>query len=145
MPARYPCEMYGQIFYSPELSYNDLYAHEHRLVDELTEFLNTNSAMHLDFTPDGDSLRFQCELDTYGEDIFHQLADGISAIAIGRGALATVASAHGRGRCACRLVGAAAMAGGAMAGRRAAAPACTVGGRSLAHLAGRHHAGDRLA
>ncbi len=80
MPARYPCEMYGQIFYSPELSYNDLYAHEHRLVDELTEFLNTNSAMHLDFTPDGDSLRFQCELDNYGEDLFHDLADGISAM-----------------------------------------------------------------
>lgn len=80
MPARYPCEMYGQIFYSPELSYNDLYAHERRLADELTEFLNANSAMHLDFTPDGDSLRFQCELDTYGEDIFHQLADGISAM-----------------------------------------------------------------
>ena len=77
MPARYPCEMYGQISYCPELSYNDLYAHERRLVDELTEFLNANSAAHLDFTPDGDSLRFQCELDVYEEDLFHALADGI--------------------------------------------------------------------
>lgn len=80
MPARYPCEMYGQLFYSPEVSYNDLYAYEHRLVDDLTDFLNTHSAAHLDFTPDGDSLRFQCELDAYGEDLFHSLADGINGM-----------------------------------------------------------------
>lgn len=80
MASRYPCEMYGQLFYSPDLSYNDLYAHEHRLIDELTEFLNANRAAHLDFTPDGDSLRFQCELDNYAEDFFHGLADGIMAM-----------------------------------------------------------------
>ncbi len=80
MPARYPCEMYGQLAYCPEMSYNDLYAHERRLVEALTEFLNAMSAAHLDFTPDGDSLRFQCELDGYEEDLFHDLADGISAM-----------------------------------------------------------------
>ena len=77
MPARYPCEMYGQLAYCPEMSYTDLYAHERRLVDALTEFLNSMNAMHLDFTPDGDSLRFQCELENYEEDLFHELADGI--------------------------------------------------------------------
>ena len=72
MPAKYPCEMYGQLFYGPELTYSDLYEHEHRLVDEVTAFLSANGAVHLDFTPDGDSLRFQCELDAYAmltEDI----------------------------------------------------------------------------
>ena len=77
MAAKYPCEMYGQLFYSPDLSYNDLYAHEHRLLEALTNFLNDNGTQHLDFTPDGDSLRFQCELESYEEDIFHHLADGI--------------------------------------------------------------------
>ncbi len=80
MPAKHPCEMYGQLFYGPELTYNDLYEHERRLVDAITEFLSANNAVHLDFTPDGDSLRFQCELDTYGEDLFHILADGLSAM-----------------------------------------------------------------
>ena len=80
MPARYPCEMYAQLFYCPEMSYADLYDHEHRLVNALTEFLNANGAMHLDFTPDGDSLRFQCEWENYGEDIFHFLSDGLSAM-----------------------------------------------------------------
>ena len=77
MPAKYPCEMYGQPFYGPELTYSDLYEHEHRLVDEVTGFLSANGAVHLDFTPDGDSLRFQCELENYEEDLFHELADGI--------------------------------------------------------------------
>ena len=80
MPAKHPCEMYGQLFYGPELTYSDLYEHEHRLVDEVTQFLSANGAMHLDFTPDGDSLRFQCELDAYGEDLFHILSDCLSSM-----------------------------------------------------------------
>jgi hypothetical protein len=72
--------MYGQLFYAPELSYHDLYEHEHRLLDTVTKFLSANGATHLDFTPDGDSLRFQCEFDIYEEDLFHVLSDGLSAM-----------------------------------------------------------------
>ncbi len=73
------CEIFGHMLYSPDLSYNELYALEADLIDELRDALEQAGAEHVDLTAQGDALRMQCVLARYEEAAFHSLCDAVAA------------------------------------------------------------------
>lgn len=77
--VKYDCEVFGHMLYSPELSYNELYAIEADLIDELRSALEEIGAEHIDLSGLGDALRMQCVLYGYDEVVFHGLCDAIAA------------------------------------------------------------------
>lgn len=76
--ARHNCELFGHISYSAELTYNELYALEADLIDELQNALQGHSALHIDTVGTGDALRVQCVFAEYDEGQFHALCDDVA-------------------------------------------------------------------
>ncbi|UZP66799.1 hypothetical protein N1030_14450 [Desulfovibrio mangrovi] len=77
--AKHDCEVFGHMLYSSELSYNELYAIEADLIDELQAALERINAEHIDLVGLGDALRMQCVLTDYDEIVFHELCDAVAA------------------------------------------------------------------
>lgn len=78
--GRYECEVFGLINYSPDLSYDALYAEEERLLVELQDILDGLEAVHLDFWGSGDALQFQCALPEFDAPLLRSLCDEITAL-----------------------------------------------------------------
>ena len=76
--AKYDCELFIHISYSASLSYNELYAVEADLTDELQEGLAEHGAEHIDVVALGDSLRVQCVFLEYSQSAFHTLCDSVA-------------------------------------------------------------------
>lgn len=77
--ASHNCELFGHIRYRSELSYNELYAIEADLIDELHAALSRLGADHIDLVGQGDALRAQCMFAEYDEALFHALCDAMAA------------------------------------------------------------------
>lgn len=67
-------ELFGQFSYDEKLTYEELMAHEDVLVAELERLLKSSGASHIDFTPSGDMLRFQCSMEEHDLGLFRSLA-----------------------------------------------------------------------
>ena len=80
--AKYPCEMFGNFFYNPNLTYEQLHELEADLLREVDPLLSNEGAVHLDFTPQGDGLRLQCEFSDFDPDFFNSLAKKLAKIII---------------------------------------------------------------
>lgn len=76
--VKHNCELFGHMLYSPDISYNELYALEADLIDELHDALEKIGAEHIDLVGLGDALRVQCVLTEYSEPIFHDLCDTVA-------------------------------------------------------------------
>lgn len=66
-------ELFGQFSYDEKLTYEELMAHEDALVADLESLLKCSGASHLDFTPAGDMLRFQCSMEEHDLESFRLL------------------------------------------------------------------------
>jgi hypothetical protein len=58
--AKYRYEMFGNLIYGDTLTYEELLAHEKKLIAELTAYLTATGASLIDFQPLGDALNVQC-------------------------------------------------------------------------------------
>jgi len=73
--TRYDCELFGLLNYSPELSYEALYAVEQKFIGHMQQALDAIAAEHLDFWGSGDVLQFQCALARFDRPTLHSLCD----------------------------------------------------------------------
>ena len=81
---KYSCELFGQIIYAPEISYDDLLPLEEALMALATETLEDQGAQFIHFESEGDRTFFQCIFREFGEDRFSSLARKLAPQADGR-------------------------------------------------------------
>jgi hypothetical protein len=69
--ARYAVEMFGQLVYSPDLSYDALLSLESGLKVGLTGIIAGQGGEFAHFEAMGDTMRVQCVFTEHGEKLFH--------------------------------------------------------------------------
>lgn len=72
-------EVYGTFTYAESLTYYDLLETENSLKENLDKLFLAAGGEHLDFTPLGDMLMFQCAFEEYDPDLYRELADKCAA------------------------------------------------------------------
>lgn len=72
-------EVYGTFTYAESLTYYDLLDTENTLKENLDKLFLAAGAEHLDFTPLGDMLMFQCAFEEYDCELYRKLADKCAA------------------------------------------------------------------
>ncbi len=73
--AQHTCEIFVHIVYSPELSYYELMDREEALKTLVDSILFEAGGEYIHFEPSGDTLRAQCSLPAFAEDVFHSVCD----------------------------------------------------------------------
>lgn len=73
-------EIFGEFTYAERLTYETLLAYESLLLENLDNIFLEAGAEHLDFTPQGDILRFQCAFESRNLEILRDIAQEITAI-----------------------------------------------------------------
>ena len=77
---KYNTEIFGEFTYAESITYEDLLRYETILLKNLEEILADGGAEHLDFTPLGDTLMFQCAFITQNLEILRDMSDEICAL-----------------------------------------------------------------
>ncbi|MDR2893392.1 MAG: hypothetical protein LBV80_09985 [Deltaproteobacteria bacterium] len=67
-------ELFGQLVYAPEISYEDLLPLEEKLIAAVSEKLEAAKAKFVNFESEGDRTFFQCVFNEFGEEFFASLA-----------------------------------------------------------------------
>ncbi len=75
-----PNELYAQLSYGEQLTYEELLEVEDKLIIALQDLLERAEAMHLDFTQQGDCLLLQCVFTAPKRYIFRKIAMHIAGI-----------------------------------------------------------------
>lgn len=75
---KYRTELYGQLIYSPDISYEDLLPLEEDLMAHVTEKLEASKAHFVHFESEGDRTFFQCVFQEFGEELFALVARSIA-------------------------------------------------------------------
>ena len=75
-----PNELYAQLSYGEQLTYEELLEVEEQLIGDLQELLERADAMHLDFMQQGDCLLLQCLFSAPKRYIFRKIAMHIAGI-----------------------------------------------------------------
>ncbi|MDR1856174.1 MAG: hypothetical protein LBR22_03315 [Desulfovibrio sp.] len=76
---RYGGELFGRFSYDDELTYEEMTASESALIAELSGLLPLAGAGHVDFSPTGEYLWFQCVFDRPKAYVFRKLAMEMAA------------------------------------------------------------------
>jgi hypothetical protein len=78
---KYRAELFGQLIYSPEISYEDLLPLEDELIIFVRQTLENVNARFISFEQEGDHTFFQCVFQNFDESFFaslgHMLKDKI--------------------------------------------------------------------
>lgn len=74
------CEVFGQLLYDESLTYEELLEIEKQLINRVNEILQWAGAVHIDFTPHGDDLLFQCAFEAYSGPVFQDIAQNLAAV-----------------------------------------------------------------
>lgn len=72
---KYDTEIFGEFTYAESITYEDLLKYETRLLKSIETIMADGGAEHLDFTPLGDILMFQCAFITQNLEILRDMAD----------------------------------------------------------------------
>lgn len=72
-------EVYGTFTYAESLTYYDLLETENELKENLDKLFLDAGGEHLDFTPLGDMLMFQCAFEEHDLGLYQDLADKCAA------------------------------------------------------------------
>lgn len=67
-------KVYGAFIYADSLTYHELLEREAKLKEDLDKLFLTFGAQHIDFTPLGDMLMFQCAFEEHDDERYRQLA-----------------------------------------------------------------------
>ncbi len=73
-------ELFGRFSYDDSLTYETLLAVEENLTADLTALLVRADATHLDFTPLGDTLMFQCAFEAHKLYVYRKIAMEAAAL-----------------------------------------------------------------
>ncbi len=73
-------EIFGHFDYDESLTYEELLSIEDSLMAEIERLLQRAGAVHVDFTPLGDTLRFQCAFEEHKLYIFRRIVHLIAEI-----------------------------------------------------------------
>ena len=73
-------ELFGRFSYDDSLTYETLLAVEENLTADLTALLVRANATHLDFTPLGDALMFQCAFEAHRLYVYRKIAMEAAAL-----------------------------------------------------------------
>ncbi len=73
-------EIFGAFEYDESMTYEELLSVEDRFIDELERLLQDAGTEHLEFSPLGDALMFQCAYAGYKLYIFRKLAQEVAAV-----------------------------------------------------------------
>lgn len=75
---KYRTELFGQLIYSPDISYEDLLPLEEDLMSHATEKLEAAKAHFIHFESEGDRTFFQCVFREFGEELFASVAKSLA-------------------------------------------------------------------
>ena len=78
--ARYPCEMFAQFYYSPDLTYDELYRLEEELIQKMDIIFSEEGGIHLEFWPDSDSFAVQGQFDEFSRYKFDRMVEQIKTL-----------------------------------------------------------------
>lgn len=78
--ARYPCEMFAQFYYSPDLTYDELHQVEEELMRKVDILFTDEGGIHLEFWPNSDSFAVQGQFDEFDKHKFDRMTDLIKAV-----------------------------------------------------------------
>ena len=67
-------ELFGHFSYDDDLTYEALLEVEEALTADMTSLLQRAGATHLDFTPQGDALMFQCVFEAHKLYVYRKIA-----------------------------------------------------------------------
>ena len=70
---KYRAELFGQLIYSPEISYEDMLPLEEELILFVRQTLEHYHGQFISFDPEGDHTFFKCVFQTFDEDLFAAL------------------------------------------------------------------------
>lgn len=73
-------EVFGHFDYDESLTYEELLAVEESLMGEIERLLQQAGAVHIDFTPLGDTLRFQCAFEEHKLYIYRRIVHLIAEL-----------------------------------------------------------------
>ena len=79
--AKYRYEMFGNLIYGEDLTYEELIGREQSLMTELTAFLQNKDASYIDFQPLGDALYVQCVFTGQDARNFEEVAAAMARLA----------------------------------------------------------------
>ncbi len=79
--AKYRYEMFGNLTYGEDLTYEELITHEQELTAGLTDQLQDMGASHIDFRPLGDALYVQCVFDDQDARNFEEVCAAAARLA----------------------------------------------------------------
>lgn len=77
---KYSTEIFGEFTYAESVTYEDLLAYEKTLQENVELIYLDGGAEHLDFTPLGDMLMFQCAFETKNLEILRDIAEELAQI-----------------------------------------------------------------
>lgn len=81
---KYSTELFGQLIYAPEISYDDLLPLEEELTGLVTQTLEEHKAQFIHFESEGDRTFFQCVFRDFGEEFFGAIARTLAKRADGK-------------------------------------------------------------
>jgi hypothetical protein len=79
--AKYRYEMFGNMTYGEEMTYEELIEHEQNLIAGMSDFLSEMGASHIDFRPLGDALYVQCVFDDQDARNFEDVCEAAARLA----------------------------------------------------------------
>ncbi|MBQ4133259.1 MAG: hypothetical protein IJD04_05945 [Desulfovibrionaceae bacterium] len=78
--ARYPCEMFAQFYYSPDLTYEELHQIEVELMRRTDKIFADEGGVHLEFWPNSDSFAVQGQFEEFDKQNFARIAEQIRGV-----------------------------------------------------------------
>jgi hypothetical protein len=76
---KYRTELFGQLIYSPETSYEDLLPLEEKLILFIRQTLEQFDAQFISFEPEGDHTFFQCVFQSFDAALFTSIVDSLKS------------------------------------------------------------------
>lgn len=77
---KFNTELFGEFTYAEYLTYEALLLYEARLMEKLDQVLQDAGAEHIDFSPLGDILMFQCAFVAQNLEILRDIADELASL-----------------------------------------------------------------
>lgn len=96
---KFRTELFGQLIYDPEISYEDLLPLEEELISLVTARLEDFRGRFITFESEGDRTYFQCLFQDFGEEMFAEISKALKNLTGGKGGSEDQGNLNGRVEC----------------------------------------------
>jgi hypothetical protein len=93
---KFRTELFGQLIYDPEISYEDLLPLEEELINLVTARLEEFRGRFITFESEGDRAYFQCLFQDFGAAMFANISKSLKNLTVGKGGLGGLGDLGGR-------------------------------------------------